>query len=343
MRKGIKLLGAMALVGAMAFSTSCKKNEQTTSSTNVALPQVKIVNVDSERAYIDYEYGSGNVMRWEAGDQLQVYNLHRVYTRSESEVYDLDEGFDGSTQASFHGKPMHRPYTDGYLIFYPAWKVYGGLQEGNRQDFLVPADQNYQYGLEQPRADRTSLVMAGKVAQLDEQTSLHHIFGFANFRVRGDSLPDEYQGARIKEVVLHSNNIHITGNVSVKLPGVDPDQLLGLIDQCSSAQTDDEKAAYWSDLRDYLFSEPVGYDTSNQGFDITLHCDQGLVTMGSQVNHFIFSLRPGCLIDGFTVTVNFVDDTLEPIVIHKYEHSDWRYCVYPGMIKNFNCNYTSML
>lgn len=338
MRKSIKMLGAMALVGALAFSTSCKKNDQT-SATTVAMPQVKVVNVDSERAYIDYE--DGNVMKWEDGDQIMIYNLHRVYTRSERKVYDIDEGYNGATHAMFHGDPMHRPYTDGYLVFYPAWKVYGNLQEGNRQDFEVPAEQNYQFGMFQPRADRRSLVMAGKVAQLDEESRLHHIFGFANFRVRGDSLPEGYVGKQVKNVVLHSNSIHVTGNVSVKLPGVDPDQLLALIDQCSAAQTADDQAAYWNDLKDYLYSDEVGYDSYNQGFDITLNCDQGgAVMMGSQINHFLFSLRPGCLIDGFTLTINFVDEDLDPIVITKYQNSNWRYCVYPGMLKNFNCNFT---
>lgn len=342
MRKSIKLVGAMALVGALAFSaSSCKKNDQT-SSASVVMPKVQEVNVDSERAYIDYD--DENLMKWEDGDEIMIYNLNRNYRRSEREVYTIEEGYDGATHAMFEGNPMHRPFGDGYLVFYPAERVYGDLQEGNRQDFIVPTEQKYMFGnFMRPRVDPRSLVMAGKVAQLDEESVLSHIFGFANFRFKGEYLPEGYAGQRVRNVVLHTNTLHITGNITVKLPGVDPDQLNALITQCAEAQTEEQQAAYWEALRAYLYSDEVGYDSYDQGFDLTLNCEEGEgglgVMLGSQITHFLFSLRPGCLFDGFTLTVNFMDENVEPIVITKYQNPDYRYCIVPGVLKNFNCNF----
>lgn len=343
MRKSIKLVGAMALMGVLAFSTSCKKNDQT-SSASVSMPKIQEINVDSERAYIDYD--DGNQMKWEDGDEIMIYNLHRNYRRSEREVYTIEEGYNNATHAMFEGNPMHLPYGDGYLVFYPAEKVYGDLQEGNRQDFVVPTEQKYAFGdFMRPRVDSRALVMAGKVAQLDEESVLSHIFGFANFRIRGEYLADQYRNQRVRSVVLHTNNIHISGNVSVKLPGVDPDQLNDLITQASEAQTEEQQAAYWEALTAYLYSDEVGYNSYDQGFEVTLNCEEAMdgqgVLLGDQVTHFLFSLRPGCLFDGFTVTFNFMDDSLEPLVITKYENPDYRYCIVPGVLKNFNCNFNN--
>lgn len=343
MKRNVKLLGAMALVGALAFSTSCKKNDQTTTAT-VAMPQVKIVNVESERAYIDYDFG--NVMRWEEGDALMVYNLHRNYQRSEKEEYTIVDATDNPTYAIFHGNPLHRAYTDGYLVFYPSWKVYGDLTEGNRQDFEVPDDQKYQFGMMVPRVDPRSLVMAGKVAQLDEEAVLSHIFGFANFRFRGGNeyLPEQYRGQRVKNVVLETNSLHITGKVSVKLPGVDPERLNELVYQCNDAATSQAQADYWADLREYLYGDDVDYYSYEQGNVITLDCSEAEdgegVALSDQITYFLFSLRPGSLIDGFTLTVNFMDESVEPIVVTKFQQADNRYCMLPGYLKNFNCNFS---
>lgn len=343
MRKNIKLLGAMALVGVLAFSSSCKKNDETTSAA-VSMPQVKVVDVESERAYIDYD--DDNLMKWEDGDQVMVYNLHRNYRRSEREVYEIQEGYNDEPYAMFEGELMHRPFTDGYLVFYPAWKVYGDLQEGNRQDFVVEDEQTYSFGNQmRPRADRHSLVMAAKVAQLDEEVVLQHIFGFANFRFRGgyDYVAPEYVGQRVRNVVLETNRINITGKVSVLLPGVDPNTLDALVYQCADAATTEQQDAYWQDLYDYLYSEEVGYDSYDQARVITLNCAEAEngegVMLSDQTTHFLFSLRPGCLIDGFTVTVNFMDESLEPLVITKYQNPNNIYCILPGVLKNFNCNF----
>ena len=71
MRKSIKMFGAMALVGALAFvGSSCKKNNtNNTSSIKLGLPTLEETSVDGERVYIEYS-DLANSTLWSRGDQV---------------------------------------------------------------------------------------------------------------------------------------------------------------------------------------------------------------------------------------------------------------------------------
>ena len=84
MKKTNKLFFAMCMLGGFAvLFGSCKKNEEVDSAT-VGLPAFE-EEVDG-RAYIDYS--NGNKFKWNANDQIMVYNLDKDNgTNSEKDVY----------------------------------------------------------------------------------------------------------------------------------------------------------------------------------------------------------------------------------------------------------------
>jgi len=344
MKKSFRLIGMMAMAGVLAFTTSCKKKEQS-SAINVALPEVSVIDVDAERAYIDY--ADGNKMKWNEGDQIMVFNLSNDYTQSIAHPFTAVLGSDGQALSYFEsdgGYVMPNSFTQGFYYFYPAQKVMkvpgtdSYFAEGNRVYFNVPNEQHYWKNGNTPSMDPTSLVMACKVHNLSDAATLQHIFGFANMRVKGTG---DFAGKTVTSVTITSNTYHISGDISVKLPGVDPVQLQGLIDQCATATDQDAQTAYWAALNNYLNDPEVSYHSYNQGKTMTLNCitseTPNGVALVEGTNHFIFTLRPGSLIDGFNVRFNFSDNTY--VDIDKFNASNYTYCTKPATLKNFNCNY----
>jgi hypothetical protein len=81
MKKVVRILGLACMAGLLVF-TACKKKENT-SSVNVTIPQMKVVNVDGERAYLneDWEF------TWNQNDEICVYNLSDQFDESTMQIF----------------------------------------------------------------------------------------------------------------------------------------------------------------------------------------------------------------------------------------------------------------
>lgn len=273
MKKTVKMIGMACLLGAFAFAgSSCKKNNNETTSVKVNLPVVAETTVDGEKAYIDYS--AGNVMKWSAGDQIMVYNLDEAdYTQSEAEVYTLYNGAETQV-ADFRGKNLSA-MKDSYYIFYPASKVVNyPLGPNNTQTFEVPAEQTYNG----ETMDPTSLVMAYKNTALNN-FNLDHIFGFIDLRMKGTK--------SVQSIELVDNAFNLTGNVSLELPMVNTTNLLDLQAACTGTGT-------WEAYQATMIStlQAMGYTSEPTGKSITLNCG-GVQLNNNTPTHFIISLRPG--------------------------------------------------
>ncbi len=317
MKKTVKMIGMACLLGAFAFAgSSCKKNNNETTSVKVNMPVVAETTVDGEKAYIDYS--DDMQMKWSAGDQIMVYNLNEAdYTQSEAEVYTLYSGANTAV-ADFRGKNLSA-MKDSYYIFYPASKVADyPLGPRNSQKFDVPAEQNYNG----ETMDPTSLVMAYKNTSLNG-FNLDHIFGFIDLRMKGTK--------SVKSIELVDKALNLTGSVTLDLPQVNDVTLQGLVEVCAS---NTPWETYLTQLNEYLHQ--LGYTSEPTGKSITLNCGTGVQLNTSDYTHFILSLRPGCLAKGFVVNVTYTDDSVEVINKFNPESTAWAYGAYPQYPRGFS-------
>ena len=320
MKKVVRMFGMACLMGVFAFcGSSCKKNEQKVSSVSINMPAVEESFIGEEKAYIDF--ADGNKMKWSEGDQVVVYNLMNDYTQSEKVVYTLSNGA-GTTAANFVSEDAVSETTEeGFFVFYPASKVENHpLGARNSQTFDVPATQTYTAG----SMDPTSLVMACKVNDPHAGFNMKHIFGFANIRMKGTQT--------VQSVKIIDNAFNLNGNITADIPGVDETQLSTLISECASASTTAAFDTYMSNLRDYL--QTVNYTSEPGDKTMTLVCpDGGVALQADKWTHFVFTLRPGALVKGFVVEVEFTDGT--NTTINDFNAYNNAYCIQPGRLNNF--------
>lgn len=320
MRKFNRLFCMLSMAALVVFASCNKKNE--TASFTIGLTPVQGLQMDDSKAYIDIY--DGCQMKWNEGDKIMVYNLAEDYTNSVACEYTAAAGCEGQTSTTFSGEPVGERQDIGYFYFYPSYKASGQLQEDNRETFTVDRTQTYN---ETTIFDPTSLVMAIDVENLNDDLEMQHIFGFLNIKLT------KATPARVKSIVVTDSHFHLAGQMSIKLPAVKAQKFSDLYDECVGNNPN-----YEEDLAEYLGNDFLGYMTSttDEDYAITLDCSkadngQGVLVNGTK-KYFFFSLRPGALYKGFTVTINYMDETLEPTVLN-YD-ADINYCIRPGWFKN---------
>ena len=333
MKKTFKMIGMACLVGAFAFAgSSCKKNDtDTTSSFKVSLPAVEETTIGEERAYIDWE--DGRYMKWSKDDRVMFYNLNSDYTKSIRNPYTLYEGA-GTTTAFFHGNVMGDEQDLGYFAFYPAEKVEipendlfeNGIGPRNSQTFSVPAEQTYNEGT----MDAKSLVMACSEWAPTDAANFSHIFGFIKVRIKAQP---ELGYNKVEWVSVTDNTFHLSGDITIDLPGVDEEELERLINIAYNPAKDWEND-YMIPLTNYLHS--INYHGNGTGKTITLNCPEP-VQLTADYKDFFITLRPGALAEGFKVTVKF-EGIDQPKVFDKFDPNspNWAYENYyaaPGIHK----------
>lgn len=314
MKKLTKVIGLMCMAALVAVSaSSCKKTTDEGSEFEVGLAQLQGYNM-SERAYIDIN--NGCQLTWNEGDQIMVYNLATDYTKSVARIFTAVPGSEGLTVTRFKGRPVGAKKDIGYRYFYPAYKASGELLEDNRETFYVSPDQEYNPDL---LIDPTSLVMACTVNNMADDFVMEHIFGILNLEIV------KISPARVRNIVITDNTFHLTGEMSLKLPVVNSATLDELMTECyeSTPGYEEHLAAYLQDL---------GYEANGDGYSITLDCskaddNQGIM-IGEEMRHFFVTLRPGALYRGFTVTVNYMDESLTPTITNYQPYN--RFCIRPG-------------
>lgn len=332
MKKTVRVLGMACTLGLFALlGSSCNKETKEVSNINVNMPALEESFIEGERAYIDFS--DGKKMKWSAGDQLMVYSLNNDYTESQAEVFTLSSGA-GTTLGNFYSANSVNPKAEiGIFAFYPAAKVMNyPLGPGNSQTFEVPATQNYNVNT----CDPTSLVMAytGRGVLMHENFTMSHIFGLANFRMKGTK--------KIASVKVIDNTFNLTGTISADIPGVNPDVLSGLIDDCADYQIPFE--TYMGELRSYL--QGINYTSNPTGKEITLQCP-GVQLNNTTWTNFIVVLRPGALANGFRLEITCTDGSVYPVEKFNPENQQQYcvsnnpayprgFCVKPGMLTNYN-------
>jgi hypothetical protein len=340
MKKTVKMIGMACLLGAFAFlGSSCKKNNNDTTSVKMTMPVVTVTNIDDSKAYIDYS--DGNKMKWNADDQIMYYNLAPVYTKSVRNVFTLYQGID-EYQGYFSGGVMGASLAEGnpnlgFYAFYPASKVEAyELGPNNSQEFEVPASQNYN----EDCMDPTSLVMAAKGFAPNEGGNFKHIFGFANLRLKGTR--------KVERIIITDNKFNLNGNITIDLPAVNSDALSTAVNDLADNTKD--YTTTWNTIEGLLHGEGSMNYTSDPGDKtMTLECG-GIQLKSDQYTNFIVSLRPGALHQGFTVTVEYTSGTPASETFYKYNPDNAGYafgtrlqyprgfCVKPGNLMNYNVN-----
>ncbi len=338
MKKTVKMIGMACLLGAFAFlGSSCKKNNNDTTSIKVNMPVVTVTNNEDSKAYIDYS--DGNKMKWSKDDQIMFYNLNSDYRRSIRNVYTLYSGIDETT-AVFNGGVMGEAQGTaaeglGFQAFYPAEKVVNhNLGPRNSQTFDVPASQNYN----EDCMDPTSLVMAARGYAPTEDFNLQHIFGFANLRLKGTK--------SVERIVITDNKFNLNGNITIDLPAVNSTLLSNSVGELADYTCTYEDA--WGRIDVLLHGEgSLNYTSEPGDKTMTLECG-GVQLNADTYTNFIVSLRPGALHQGFQVTVYYTDTTSETFNKYNPDHADYAFngraqyprifCVKPGNLRNYNVN-----
>ena len=338
MKKTFKMIGMACLVGAFAFvGSSCKKNNTDTTSIKANMPALEENYIDGDRAYIDFN--DGNKMKWSEGDQIAIYNLAENYTQSVRNIYTLISGAN-TTEGHFSGGVMGdlNEGFDGYYAFYPASMVVNHpIGPLNSQTFDIPATQNYHYNCMDP----TSLVMAVKGELIMDHFRMKHIFGFADFKLKGTK--------KVKRIVVTDNQFPLNGDVTIDIPGVTYlfyDRLKNRILELADYHYDYSMTMLL--LNTMLQNELLIY-TSNPGdHTMTLECGNGVQLNPNTYTKFIMTLRPVALCQGFSVTVYYTDNTSETFNKFNPNHADYGYasnqalprafCTKPGTINHFSLN-----
>jgi hypothetical protein len=330
MKKTVRVLGMACALGLFALlGSSCNKETKGVSDITVNMPDLEESFIESERAYIDFS--DGRKMKWSEGDQLMVYGLANDYTNSQAEVFTLTRGA-GTTVGSFYSPNAVNPKAEiGIFAFYPAAKVENyPLGPGNSQTFDVPATQNYNLNT----CDPTSLVMAcnGR-GILTGSFTMHHIFGMVNLRMKGTK--------SVASVKVIDKSFNLNGSITADLPGVDPEMLTSLIDQCANYEVPFE--TYMGALTEYL--QGINYTSNPVDKTMTLVCPDVQLNTRTWTN-FIITLRPGALANGFIVEVTTTEGDV--YTIEKFDPESMQFCVSnnpayprgfcvkPGMLTNYN-------
>lgn len=342
MKKVMRIMGLVCMAGLLAFTTSCKKKENTT-SLNLTVPTMSVVSVDGERAYIDGDLH----FQWNEEDYIYVYNLSDVNGESVVNVFENSTG--AGPTATFHGSEMGAPKFYGYRYFYPTTMVSGDpdeLDNNNRQTFTVDHMQQFE-GYEIPGVHPASAVDVDQMAMAINTDDLHayaqlkHIFGIADIRLKTASGKD----TKVQKITITDNVYNLWGTASLKLHAVDMDQLNTLM-AAYKAQDPSFAAMY----ANYVVSEDgLGWLPGNNAGNTSIEMD---CTVGDpagvalpagfqQYQDFMFLLRPLALSQGFTVDVEYTTGGVaktKQITSWGAQHPQkLQFCSEPGVIKMFTC------
>lgn len=357
MKKTIKMIGMACLLGAFAFAgSSCKKEKTEVTSIKVSVPQVEVIDIEGDRAYIDYF--DNNLMKWSKDDTIAIYNLaeNEEYQRSIRNPYKLVSGANtpnGYFSGDDMGEIMNTGFgqeidpevgeVPGYYAFYPYSKVKNHpIGPRNSQTFDVPATQYYVENCMDP----TSLVMAVKGTNILNGFMMDHIFGFINLRLKGTKA--------VERIVVTDNEFGLNGNITLDLSYMSYANARVLKNRC--AEIADSGLDYYDIMSQVgLMLQNMNYTVGAGDNNMTLECG-GVELNPNTPTNFIMTLRPGALHHGFTVTVYYTEG--EPDVFNKFnpQSDEWfstpfapgadinskpyprGFCVQPGYILNFNLN-----
>lgn len=333
MKKVSQIIGMMSMVALLAIgATSCKKdNAKTVASFDFTLPAIEGESgLDESKAYIDMIAGQ---MRWYEGDEMMIYSIDQDYTKSKAAVFTGEAGITGIAQAHFTGSTMQEG-SEGFFAFYPASKATTQITEGNRAYFNVGETQTHVTDLFANTAragmifmDPTGFVGAATcdVIEPNVVANLKHIFGYINVRVKDT----RNSGKKLNSVTITDSNMHLTGSMSILIPALKSADLDGMKTLGVNYKNNGNADAYWLEMNRKL--QEIGYHSNGTGYSVTLDCSAANgVTINNSYKFFLMPLRPGALMDNFTVTLTYTDGTTREVNVP----ADKRYISIPGYYTN---------
>lgn len=313
MKSIFRAFALMAMVALVA--TSCKKNEEKTQFA-VTIGEIQGFeagpSLDGSKAYLDVN----GYFHWNEGDQIMVYNLSST-GGSSSALYTSIPGSEGYSKTHFDGPSLGAANTPGYRLFYNPAKLSGGLDDENRQTFVVSNTQTYNSNY---LCDPTAMVMACTSDASVENFAMQHIFGILDVAIANNTGTKSVDRIEVKDAAFN-----LSGNLSLKLHEVDADQFSTLFNMCESGNSGYEAA-----LASYL--NQIGYCANGDGEKtITLQCNNFALPY-RQWQYFFIYLRPGALYKGFTVTIYYTDGT--NVVKTIEPENAMNYIIKPGWCRN---------
>lgn len=316
MKRVFKTVCLIAMVGLLAVS--CKKKEDRAEYTvnfGETYGFQAGPSFDGSKAYFDPT--DGYKFKWNAGDEVVIYNLASDYTQSNSEIFTA--ATDGA-RVVFEGNSIGSRKDIGYFVFYNADKAHRDLKELNTETFEVTRTQTYDPTC---YADPHALVAACTTGESGDghasTFTVNHIFGYLNVGLGGFN-----EGITVDSIVVTDNHWNLTGQLDLRLPEVNAtkfDNLLSLLEG-------NDEDAYVSALNTYLHD--LGYHAyGNQSKSIKLDCGGAAVPYYNWGYYFI-SLRPGALYKGFSIDVYLTgnDD------LHINVPADKKWLIKPGYFRN---------
>jgi hypothetical protein len=334
MKKVTQIIGMMSMVALLAIgASSCKKdNTKVVSAFDFNLPAIEGESGIESKAYLDMIAGQ---MRWYDGDAMMIYSIDEDWTKSRACWYNAEESnITGAAQAHFVGAPMEEG-SEGFFAFYPASKASTEITEGNRATFNVGATQTHVTDLfantSRPGMifmDPTGFVGAATCDGIVPNVSanLKHIFGYINVRVRDNA----NRGWKVKSVTIKDSNLHLTGSMSIEIPALKSADLDGMRQLGVNYKNNGNADTYWSEMNSRL--QAIGYMANGTGNEVTLDCSAANgIPIYTSYKYFLIPIRPGALMDNFSVTLKFSDDTHD--ITMNYA-ADKKYISIPGTYTN---------
>lgn len=289
MKRVFKTVCLIAMVGLLAVS--CKKKEEESAKFTMNFGETSGFQAgpsfDGSKAYFDPT--DGYKFKWNAGDEVVIYNLASDYTQSNSEIFTA--ATDGA-RVVFEGSPIGSRKDIGYFVFYNADKAHQDLKELNTETFEVGRTQTYDPTC---YADPHALVAACTTEESGDghasAFTVNHIFGYLNVAIGGFNT-----GITVDSIVVTDNKWNLTGQLDLRLPEVNAQKFTSLMNML---ETNNEQ--YATELDDYL--KDLGYYAhGTQSKSIKLDC-KGAAVPYHAWKYFFISLRPGALYKGFSVDV----------------------------------------
>lgn len=322
MNKITKGLCMMAVV-ALAFS-SCKKQENTkTDSVVFNHTTEQMVTVNDENEFEKVYFDPQNVIAYEVGDQLMLFDIREGGNGSRAAAYELVTENDQTLLTTVAGQTALDATTTGaYYAFYPATNVRNvtSLTNGNRATFQLSTTQTYR-----PNDGTNTMLPKGALyiaAKAEESTLNDAMFICRN--ICGVLKLNFYSpsGKQIQSIEVTDNKFNIVGDVELKIDEVDPDYMSDLFGRYS------DDATYQTELSNYL--QRLGYNTSNATNKVTLDCGNGVQIGATKAaaTPFYIVMRPLALLKGCSIKVNFVGGGSKVI------NSTKNNVIKPNMIRN---------
>lgn len=315
-----RLFVAMVMAGSFALLLGSCKKDNTTVSVNAGLPQLE-EELDG-RAYVDIT--ANNAIKWNANDQIVIFNLDNTNGTSERGIYQTDANAEGKTTAHFDyasGDQLGAK-KNGYFVFYPTDKVDNvALGVDNYQSFTVSPTQTYTLSpSNNPTVDPAGMATACTLNDLGGSFNLKHIFGVLKLRLKGTG--------NVTSIVVEDKRFNLSGTVSMKLHAVDMDRFTTLQNYFIGTNDPDNNPTFMNAWNSY--KTDLNYSAQGTGKTITLNCPNVALNTSTETLFFI-GLRPGALKYGYKIYV-YTEGASQPVVFEN--DGSWNYGIKAGIIKN---------